>query len=388
MTTPFSFPQAETILYVDDEQQACKWFQRTFSDEFRVITAASVDEALLRLAQEGSGIAVLATDYRMPERDGMALLSIAQREHRHVVRLLVTAYAEKDVAIAAVNEGQVFRIIEKPVEPAETRTVLRAALAHHRSQLLAQALHEGRALAVRETLGFLAHELNTPLTTVRGYMGALLQRHLPAATAEDGTPQPVAFSETRPGEILAALEAAERNELYCQSLVSTFVKSAREAHPGLMAEAVTAAGLVNVLLQEYPFEDGERGWLATNLAEDFALPGQRDLLFLVISTLTKNALQALRGRAAPSLKISLGRDAAAPGPGARRWIRLADNGPGIEPALLQRLTHEAVTTRAASGGSGMGLLFCRRVIQSLGGHIAIDSAPDEGTTVSLYFQPA
>ncbi len=373
---------ASTVLYVDDEPHARKWFARTFSDEFTVETAGSVKEALAMLAADDSRVAVLATDYRMPERDGLDLLECAQREHRSVVRLLVTAFAEKDVAIAAVNQGQVFRILEKPLDVTLGRQVLREALSFYRSQALAQALHEGRALAVRETLGFLAHELNTPLTTVRGYMSALRERHRPGA---DASPQSW-FAESRPGEVLAAIDAAERNALYCQSLVSTFVKSAREAHPAIVAPTGTAADLVGVLLHEYPFEDGERGWVETDLAEDFALPAQRDLLFLVISTLTKNALQALRGMPNPLLRITLGRETAT-GTQSRPVIRFIDNGPGIAPELLRQLTREAVNTRVGSGGSGMGLLFCRRVIQSLGGGIDIASTPGQGTTVSLHFQP-
>ena len=383
MTTIPPYTAASTILYVDDEAQARKWFARTFSDEFTVETAGSVNEALAMLGADDSRIAVLATDYRMPERDGLELLEVAQHEHRPVVRLLVTAFAEKDVAIAAVNQGQVFRILEKPLDVLHARQVLREALSRYRSQALAQALHEGRALAVRETLGFLAHELNTPLTTVRGYMSALRERYRPGLDVS----QQAWFAEARPGEVLSAIDAAERNALYCQSLVSTFVKSAREAHPAIVAPSGTAADLIELLLHEYPFEDGERAWVETDLAEDFALPAQRDLLFLVISTLTKNALQALRGMPSPQLRISLGRSDTAGAP-ARPVIRFTDSGPGIAPELLRQLTREAVNTRAGSGGSGMGLLFCRRVIQSLGGAIDIESTPGQGTTVSLHFQPA
>jgi two-component system response regulator PhcR len=289
------------------------------------------------------------------------------------------------VAIAAVNQGQVFRILEKPLDDMLTRQTLREALARHRTQALEQALHENRVIAMRETLGFLAHELNTPLTTVRGYMGALRDRHV---QVEGG----VRFNEIRPGEVMAALEAAERNALYCQSLVSTFVKSARDAHPGVITQTLTAAGLVQLLMAEFPFEGVERGFVQTRFGEDFALPGQRDLLFLVLSTLTKNALFALRETPAPSLTIEIGREpggvAGVPRRAARPWLRFIDNGPGIAPELLSRLTREPVTTRAHAGGTGMGLMFCRRVIQSLGGAIEIESTLGVGTGVSLYFQPA
>ena len=64
-----------------------------------------------------------------------------------------------------------------------------------------------------------------------------------------------------------------------------------------------------------------------------------------------------------------------------------DNGPGIAPEVLARLTREPVTTRAHSGGNGMGLMFCQRVMQSIRGSIAIESRLGEGTTVSLHFAP-
>src|SRR6185369_13259561 len=110
------------------------------------------------------------------------------------------------------------------------------------------------------------------------------------------------------------------------------------------------------------------------------------LLYLVLCTLTKNALLALRGRPQPALRIDLGREETAPGP-ARRCIRFSDNGPGIPPEVLAKLTREPVTTRAGSGGNGMGLMFCNRVMQSIGGSIEIHSEPGYGTSVSLYFRP-
>jgi two-component system response regulator PhcR len=305
-----------------------------------------------------------------------------QRDFRHLVRLLATAYAEKEVAIAAVNQGKVLRILEKPLDEAPTREALREALAMLRSQALERALNESRVAAMRETLGFLAHELNTPLATVRGYVNAVAVRHQPAGP--DTPPGIVQFQEDHPGQLIAALESAERRALYCQSLVSTFVQSARDAYPGAAAQTASAAGLVRSLLDEYPFEGDERSWVDSELSDDFMLPGRRDLLYLVLCTLTKNALLVLRGRPDPRLRIELGREDVVRGP-ARRWIRFVDNGPGIEPDVLKRLTREPVTTRANSGGNGMGLMFCLRVMQSISGAIEIESEPGSGAAVWLYF---
>jgi two-component system response regulator PhcR len=86
--------EARSILFVDDEASSRKWFALTFGDEFTVVTASGVSEALALLGERGHEFAVLVTDYRMPEQDGMNLLRAVQRDFRHLVRLLATAYAE------------------------------------------------------------------------------------------------------------------------------------------------------------------------------------------------------------------------------------------------------------------------------------------------------
>jgi two-component system response regulator PhcR len=169
--------------------------------------------------------------------------------------------------------------------------------------------------------------------------------------------------------------------------VSTFVQSARDAYPGVAQQSVSATSLVEALLDEFPFENDERSWVSRHVEQEFALPGRRDLLYLVLCTLTKNALIALRGTPAPRLRIVVGCEPQDATHRGRPWLRFGDNGPGIPAEVLARLTREPVTTRAQSGGNGMGLMFCNRVMQSLGGAIAIESRPAEGTSVSLYFKP-
>jgi two-component system response regulator PhcR len=377
-----SSPAAEAVLFVDDEAPSRKWFARVFGDEFRVVTAAGATEALEVLAQRGHEFAVLVTDYRMPERDGMKLLRAVQRDYRHLVRLLATAYAEKEVAIAAVNDGKVLRILEKPLDEQLTREALREATALHRQQALERAMNESRVAALREALGFLAHELNTPLATVRGCVGLVASRYQPQAGIGQGV---ACFQEDHTGELLAALERAERRALYCQSLVSTFVQSARDAYPGSAPQSVTAQSLVDALLDEFPFDEQERARITRRIHENFSLPGRRDLLYLVLCTLAKNAMQAMRGQPNARLAIEVGVEH---DQRRRPWMRFADTGPGIPPEVLAKLTREPVTTKSQLDGSGMGLMFCQRVMQSISGSIEIESELGQGASVTLHFRPA
>jgi len=372
-----------SVLFVDDEPTSRKWFALEFSDEFRVVTASSADEALQILGERAAEFGVLVTDYRMPQRDGMKLLRAVQRDFRHVIRLLATAYAEKDVAIAAVNQGKVLRILEKPLEGETTREALREALSVYRAQAVERVVNEGRVAALREALGFLAHELNTPLATVRGYVSSVAQRYIPPGP---DSPAGVAqFTEEHAGELVTALERAERRALYCQSLVSTFVQSARDAYPDAQPQSITASSLVEALLDEFPFEENERGCVTLDMRQDFRLPGRRDLLYLVLCTLAKNALLALRGR--PERRLWLVVDASGETAERRGFIRVRDNGPGIPAEILAKLTKEPVTTRAGAGGSGMGLMFCQRVMQAISGNIEVHSTVGEGTMVTLSFKP-
>ncbi len=375
------------VLMVDDEPQACKWFARLYGTEFAVLTAGGVDEALALLAQRGHEVAVLLTDYAMPQRDGVALLGEVRRLYPHISRVLVSAYADKDVAMSAVNQGQVEKILEKPLDETLTRQILREALAASLERARQQQLVERRATALRETLGFLAHEVTSPLATVRGYLEAMRERH---RDAPEGQPGMAHIEQQKPGDVLFMIEAAQRRATYAQSLVSTFVQSARDASRGDASASLLASDLVRAVQEEYPFETGEAEWLMTDASADFTLPGRRDLLYLVLCTLVKNALIALRANppAQPRLRITLGRAAPAPGLPVQATLVVSDNGPGITSEVLQRLMVEPVTTRATSGGSGMGVLFCHRVVTSLGGSIDIRSRLGEGATVTLYFPTA
>ena len=121
------------------------------------------------------------------------------------------------------------------------------------------------------------------------------------------------------------------------------------------------------------------------MRQDFRLPGRRDLLYLVLCTLAKNALLALRGR--PERRLWLVVDASGETAERRGFIRVRDNGPGIPAEILAKLTKEPVTTRAGAGGSGMGLMFCQRVMQAISGNIEVHSTVGEGTMVTLSFNP-
>ncbi|WP_028221046.1 response regulator [Paraburkholderia oxyphila] len=119
--------ERRTVLYVDDEELARKYFARSAGSDYEVLLACDADEALSILRSEGARVTILVTDFRMPGRHGGELLRQVSQEYPHIVRILVTAYADKDALRDAVNTGDAFRILEKPLSVGTVRAVLASA---------------------------------------------------------------------------------------------------------------------------------------------------------------------------------------------------------------------------------------------------------------------
>ena len=67
---------------------------------------------------------MIVTDFKMPGMDGLALLIEVKRRHPAVIRVLMTAYADMQLVIRAMNEGEIHRFISKPYKSFEFRRIL------------------------------------------------------------------------------------------------------------------------------------------------------------------------------------------------------------------------------------------------------------------------
>jgi hypothetical protein len=361
MQPPFS------ILFVDDDEMSRNHFARAMSADYKVYVAQSADEAMTVLGKHASEVAVLVTDFRMPGRDGDDLLRQVAQEYPQIVRILVTAYADKEMLLQTVNTGDVFRIIEKPLRTEMVREVLHLATARYTERETRQQ----RLLAMDETLAFLAHELNTPLAAI-----SLFARSVENDVAEQYDPE-------RQREIGLAAKSMLNNAQYCLTLISSFwatvhKSGAQQSASGGGTRAVRATRLIATLLDTYPFVASQRDWVRVDVEGDFVVHAMPNCVALVLSSLLSNALRALDGTSAPSLRLEV---VAFPEP----EIRIRDNGPGIAPEIKARLLQDPVTTYAGAGGHGMGMIFCNRIMQSFGGCLSIESTVGAGTTVTMGF---
>lgn len=114
------------VLFLDDEVSVVNALRRSLRREgYAVFTATSPDDALRIIGAEK--IDVVVSDHLMPEMTGIEFFALASRLHHQVVRIMLTGQADVEMAIRAINDGQVNRFLTKPWDDAELKRVLRHA---------------------------------------------------------------------------------------------------------------------------------------------------------------------------------------------------------------------------------------------------------------------
>jgi thioredoxin reductase (NADPH) len=116
------------LLSVDDDpavsRAVARDLRRRYGEEYRVLRASSAAdglEALRELKLRGDPVAVLLADYRMPQMNGIEFLEQAMDLFPRARRALLTAYADTDAAIQAINVVDVDHYLLKPWEPPEEK---------------------------------------------------------------------------------------------------------------------------------------------------------------------------------------------------------------------------------------------------------------------------
>jgi response regulator RpfG family c-di-GMP phosphodiesterase len=119
------------ILCVDDESRVVDGLALTLRKDYRVLTASGGDEAL-RILRETGEVAVVVSDMRMPGMDGATLLSHVMKLSPLSTRILLTGEPGRDVAVSAVNRGQIFRFLTKPCPPDVLKAAVDAGVMQYR----------------------------------------------------------------------------------------------------------------------------------------------------------------------------------------------------------------------------------------------------------------
>jgi DNA-binding NtrC family response regulator len=124
----------DQILFVDDDKHTLDGYQRLLHGEFRVSTAPGGEQGLASIRLLGP-FALVISDMRMPGLNGAEFLARVRKLSPCTVRMLLTGYRDIDLAIQAVNEGQIFRYLTKPCGRDELVAAIRLGLTQYRTNV-------------------------------------------------------------------------------------------------------------------------------------------------------------------------------------------------------------------------------------------------------------
>ena len=131
MSNPAKAESLPRVLCVDDEPRVVESLAVQLRHHYQILAANSGQQALSVLKEQGAQ-AVIVSDMRMPGMDGATLLKRVKELYPETTRILLTGETGRDAAIAAVNEGQIFKFLTKPCRTEQLRAAIDAGVMQHR----------------------------------------------------------------------------------------------------------------------------------------------------------------------------------------------------------------------------------------------------------------
>ncbi len=154
-------PVSKKIMIVDDDLDYQNAIRRNFRKHFDLLFASNAMDAMNVLREQGP-VAVIISDFKMPEVDGVQLLEMVKNEYPDTVRILFTGFVDVEVAMNAVNKGNIFRLLSKPLPIMDLASAIEDALDLYNLINLDKELNKIKAGFVSQV----SHEYKNPLTKI------------------------------------------------------------------------------------------------------------------------------------------------------------------------------------------------------------------------------
>ncbi|MEO7297396.1 MAG: hybrid sensor histidine kinase/response regulator [Verrucomicrobiota bacterium] len=366
------------ILYVDDEEMSLKYFTRAFEDQFRILTASNAQDGLALLEKHKDDIALLMTDQRMPGEKGTWLLEKSRQINPRLIRILATAFADMEAAIAAVNTGAIYKYVTKPWDPPQLEQTLKRGLEYFMIQ-------QERDLLLKEKTSVLRNMMVAEHIVRLGLLAAGMSHHIRNSLVAVKTFLDLAPSKMEEEKSVEGLRNPDFWKEYHQNVqkqiekINTMLKDLWAASDNPSFEFKDS-----VQLHKVASDAIEK--LAQNFAEKkirienqipVTLPSlmvDGPKFFRLFELLFKDEIASLP----PESTVRLN---AAPCPGGVR-LEVADDGPGL-PREELRLVFDPFILRADTPQEyGINLMACFFIVHHHGGSIEAQS-DGRGTTFVL-----
>ena len=372
------------ILYVDDEEKSLVNFVRAFEDQFYIFTASNAQDGLKLLEEHADEIGLLMTDQRMPGEKGVWLLERARRLRPRMIRLLVTAYADMDAAVAAVNSGAIYKYVTKPWDPAQLEQTLKRGLEFfmvqaERDRLLKEKMSVIRNMMIADrivSLGLLAaglsHHIRNSLVAVKTFLDLAPAKMAEEKSASQGLRNPDFWKEYHQN-VQSQIEKINGllKDLWAASETPSFDFSDKV----FLHEAVGAA------IQSLQDQLTARRIQIDNRIPDSlpALNVDQPKFYRLFELLLKDELAMLPAGS----RITFAAELQNAGTKPEIVVRISDNGPGLPEEALRVIFDPFVVRGSVPSEYGINLIACFFIVHHHGGKIEAQSQHGYGTTFTL-----
>ncbi len=364
------------VLVADDEPDMLGYLKSELENDYDVIEAVDGIEALEKAENFQPDIILL--DMMMPGMDGLeACLELRKRESTSAIPvILLTARADEETKYDALQIGA-NDFLAKPFSSTELQARIKNLIESHHFQRKLSKQNVALTSAIEQiketetqlvqseklaSLGRLSagiiHEINNPLNFSLTGLFALRNK------ARQVAPEARAEYE----EILTDIEAGIKRVRNIVSDLRTFT------HPGGDSpELVEVEEAVKASLRFLSVEWKDKVHIERLLPPNQIVWASRNKLVHVLVNLLQNAIDALEGKKFINDKPTIWIEGRVVGD--RSIILVRDNGPGIDPKLIDKIFDPFFTTKDVGKGMGLGLSICYRVLQGYGGRITVKSEP-------------
>jgi len=387
-----------TILVVDDESGVRMSLEMVFRSMYRVVAASNSVEALELLAKESPHVAIL--DIKMVGESGLDLLPTLKLRDPQLEVVMLTGYETIDAAKLALRRGAC-DFLSKPFDlgtlkqAVERAFKLRAASeAAERNRVLMSELRQANPALTADhflmQMGVL-HDVRNMQTVLNGYFD-MMDLALEDMKGGGATAAQLAA-------LHAQIKAVHQSLDTCMQMMNRFLSFGRQSMQTKPEADISAIlGDIRSFIQTHP--DARLSTFSIEPATGSMMVGvpSGDVIRILLNVIL-NAAQSTQKRQNIRMRLAqvAGSLVFAENPGGNSFVigrenlqpeqayvtvSVQDQGPGIPEGLMQKMLQNFTTSKAETGGSGLGLGVVKQIVVQHKGALKITSVVGHGTNVS------
>jgi len=355
------------VLIIDNEELVCDGCRLELEKAgFEVLTSNSVNEGI-SLARERKPDIVFF-ELNMPGMSEVNIFDILLSDIPDIVIVVITAYATIDSAVKVIKNGA-YDYLSKPFKPEHIISVANRCMEHRNLKIEARHLREERQIYEKGFITFVSHEMRSPLIAVQQYLESMV-----FLSKKDSNQQFL--------EILNKCSIRIKN---LEDLVNHWLDLERvesKAFVSSKSELNIKEIILSAIDDLAPISE-KRGINVTMVQPPQELPlimGDRQSLLRVIINIIGNATKYTAAGGSITSRISFD--------DFYVKVEIADTGKGIAPEKLQFIFEpffRVLGNKEPYRGSGLGLTFCKKIMDAHNGRIEVSSKVGSGTVFVLKF---